>query len=75
MLQKDLAAHGIKVGIYRVRKIRKKLGLKCKQVKKSKVTTGLRHNLPVMDNLFGQKFEATAPNRIWVFDIKYISIN
>lgn len=27
-LQKDLAEHGVNVGIYRVRKIRKKLGIK-----------------------------------------------
>lgn len=68
-----MAAHGVEVGIYRVRKIRKKLGLKCKQVKKFKVTTDSRHNLPVADNLLNQKFEATAPNRIWVSDITYIS--
>lgn len=72
-LQKDLAAHGVEVGVYRVRKIRKKLGLKCKQVKRFKITTDSRHNLPVADNLLDQKFEATAPNRIWVSDITYIS--
>src|SRR3989339_433436 len=72
-LQKDLASHGVEAGIYRVRKIRKKLGLKCNQVKKFKVTTDSRHNLPVAQNLLDQKFEATAPNRIWVSDITYIS--
>lgn len=72
-LQKDLAAHGVEAGIYRIRKIRKKLGLKCKQVKRFKVTTDSRHNLPVAENLLDQKFEATAPNRTWVSDITYIS--
>lgn len=72
-LQKDLAEHGVKIGVYRVRKIRKKLGIKCKQTKKFKVTTDSKHNLPVADNLLNQKFETTAPNRIWVSDITYIS--
>ncbi len=71
-LQKDLADHGVQVGLYRIRKIRKKLGLRCKQTKRFKVTTDSRHNLPVADNLVNQKFEATAPNRVWVSDITYI---
>ncbi|WP_435547977.1 IS3 family transposase, partial [Desulfobacterium sp. N47] len=72
-LQKDLSEHGVKIGIYRVRKIRKKLGIKCKQTKKFKVTTDSKHNLPVADNLLNQKFETTSPSRIWVSDITYIS--
>lgn len=47
-LQYDLAAHGIKVGICR---IRKKLGIRCKQIKKFKVTTDSKHKLPVAENL------------------------
>lgn len=71
-LQKDLSEHGVKIGVYRVRKIRKKLGIKCKQTKKFKVTTDSKHNLPVADNLLNQKFETTAPSRIWLSDITYI---
>ncbi|MBA3034922.1 MAG: hypothetical protein FP814_00350 [Desulfobacterium sp.] len=65
----------MKVGIYRVRKIRKKLGINCKQTKKFKVTTDSKHNLPVANNLLNQKFETTAPNRVWVSDITYIPTN
>jgi transposase InsO family protein len=71
-LQQDLAAHGIKVGIYRIRKIRKKLEIRCKQIKKFKATTNSKHTLPVAENLLEQKFEAEAPNQIWVSDITYI---
>jgi len=71
-LQKDMADHGVQVGVYRVRKLRKKLGLRCKQTKKFKATTDSEHKLPVADNLLEQKFEATAPNRVWVSDITYI---
>jgi transposase InsO family protein len=72
-LQQDLAAHGVKVGICRIRKIRKKLGIRCKQIKKFKATTDSQHTLPVAANLLEQKFEASAPNEIWVSDITYIS--
>lgn len=69
-LQKDLAAHGVKVGILR---IRKKLGIRCKQVKKFKTTTDSNHALPVADNLLGQDFTVEAPNVAWVSDITYIA--
>lgn len=71
-LQKELLSNGIKTGICRIRRIRKKLGLYCKQKKKFKATTDSRHNLPVADNLLKQRFETIAPNRVWVTDITYI---
>jgi putative transposase len=71
-LQQDLAAHGIKVSICRIRRIRKKLGIRCKQVKKFKATTNSKHTLPVADNLLEQNFETLSPNRTWVSDITYI---
>ena len=71
-LQRDLAEHGVKVGICRIRRIRKKLGIRCKQIRKFKATTDSKHTLPVAENLLNQQFEATAPNQIWVTDITYI---
>jgi putative transposase len=71
-LQSDLAARGVKVGISRIRRIRKKLGIRCKQVKKFKATTDSRHALPVAENLLEQQFSATAPNQVWVSDLTYI---
>ena len=72
-LQSDLADHGIRVGVDRIKRIRKKLGLHCKQKRKFKVTTDSRHNLPVAPNLLERNFFVTAPNRVWVSDITYIS--
>jgi putative transposase len=71
-LQADLAAHGVKVGVLRIRRIRKKLGLRCKQVKKFKATTDSNHTRPVAENLLGQQFSATAPNQVWVSDLSYM---
>lgn len=42
-LQKDLATHDVHVGISRIRRIRKKLGIRCKQGKKFKATTDSSH--------------------------------
>ena len=72
-LQEDLAAHGVKIGVLRIRRIRKKLGIRCKQVKKFKATTDSRHALPVAENLLDRKFTVEAPSEAWVSDITYIS--
>jgi transposase InsO family protein len=74
-LQHELAEHGVKVGIWRLMRIRRKLGLRCKQKKKFKVTTDSRHKLPVAKNLLGHEFKVYAPNRVWVSDITYIPTN
>ena len=37
-LQRDLLEHGIQVGICRIKRIRRKLGIRCKQKRKFKAT-------------------------------------
>ncbi len=71
-LQHELKEQGVEVGICRIRRIRKKLGLRCKQKRKFKATTDSKHALPVAESLLNQQFEATAPNEIWLSDITYI---
>jgi transposase InsO family protein len=71
-LQHELKEHGVEIGVCRIRRIRKKLGIRCKQKRKFKATTDSRHTLPVAQNLLNQHFEATAPNTIWLSDITYI---
>jgi len=71
-LQNDMAEHGIHAGVCRIRRIRKKLGIRCKQVKKFKATTDSGHNLPVTENILKQNFEVKEPNKVWVSDITYI---
>ena len=38
-LQRDLAEHGVRVGICRIKRIRKKLGIRCRQKRRFKATT------------------------------------
>jgi len=71
-LQHELAEHGIRVGIWRIKRIRKKLGLRCRQKGRFRVTTDSRHQLPVADNLLGQQFNVDEPSTVWVSDITYV---
>lgn len=71
-LQHDLAKHGVRVGICRIKRIRKKLGIRCKQKRRFKATTDSRHRLPVAENLLGQEFKVYRPNAVWVSDITYV---
>ena len=71
-LQYDLAANGVRVGIMRIRRIRKKLGIRCKQIRKFRATTDSKHALPVAENLLDQNFTVEAPNETWVSDITYV---
>lgn len=71
-LQQELKGQGVSVGICRIRRIRKKLGIRCKQRRKFKATTDSKHAFPVAENLLNQQFGATRPNEVWVSDITYI---
>ena len=71
-LQYDLAEYGIQVGICRIKRIRRKLGIRCKQKRKFKATTDSKHTLPVAENILGQQFEVTEPNKVWTSDITYV---
>ena len=71
-LQHELAEHGMRVGICRLKRLRRKLGIRCRQKRKFKATTDSRHKLPVAQNLLGQRFNVYAPNKVWVSDITYV---
>ena len=71
-LQRELAEDGIRVGICRIKRIKRKLGLRCKQKRKFKATTDSRHKLPVAENLLKQQFKVYEPNAVWVSDITYV---
>jgi putative transposase len=67
-----LAIDGLDVGLNRIKRLRCKHGIRCKQKRKFKATTDSKHKMPVAPNLLNQKFEVPKPNQIWVADITYI---
>jgi putative transposase len=72
-LQVELQDEGFEVGRDRVARLRRELGIGCKQKRKFKATTQSKHDLPVAENVLEQRFEATAPNEVWHTDITYVA--
>jgi putative transposase len=71
-LQPELADDGFVAGRDRIARLRKELGLRCKQKRKFIATTNSNHGLSVAENLLNQQFTPTVPNQVWVTDITYI---
>lgn len=71
-LQTELKAEGVEVSRDRIARLRRELGIFCKQKRKFKATTPSQHDLPVAENLLGQCFQAAAPNEVWHTDITYV---
>jgi putative transposase len=71
-LQPELADDGFVAGRDRIERLRRELGLRCKQKRKFKATTNSNHDLPVAENVLNQTFAPTVPNQVWVTDITYI---
>jgi len=74
-LQEELADNGVQVGVCRVKRLRRELGIGCRQKRKFKATTNSNHSMPVAENLLAQNFVADAPGRVWLTDITYIPTN
>ena len=62
-LQQDLRDHGVQVGVHRIKRIRRKLDLRCEQKRKFRQTTDSRHDLPVAPDLLERNFQMSEPNR------------
>ena len=62
-LQRDLAEHGVRVGIGRIKRIRKKFGIRCKQKRRFKATTQSRHRLSVAENVWASSERSTGPTQ------------
>ena len=62
-LQAELAAEGFYAGRDRIGRLRREMGLSCKQKRKLKATTHSSHSLPVAENLLGQVFCPLDPTK------------
>jgi len=72
-MKPELATQGFEAGRDRITRLRRELGLRCKQKRNFKATTNSNHDLPVAENLLDQTFAPTRPNEAWVTDITYIA--
>jgi len=73
-VEKELRQKGRCHGRNRVARLMKEQGLCGRQKGRYRVqTTDSNHDHPIASNLLAQAPKATAPNRLWVADIKYVS--
>lgn len=67
-LQAERREDGFPAEIGRLKRLRKKLGLRCTQVRRFTTTMDSTHALPVAANVLAQTFAARRPNETWVTD-------
>ena len=65
----ELNETGVEVGRHRVARLMREHGLQARRPKRYRNTTDSEHSLPVAPNLLERRFDAEAPNRVWVADI------
>jgi transposase InsO family protein len=71
-LIKALQAEGVHMGLFKICKLMKKLGLVATWKRKFTHTTNSKHDLPVAPNLLDRQFNPPNGNKAWVADITYI---
>jgi transposase InsO family protein len=71
-VHRELRARGQHVGRKRVARLMRRQGLRARVPRRFRTTTDSRHTLPIAPNILARRFEAAAPNRVWVTDITYL---
>jgi putative transposase len=72
-LRTELSEMGFPRSLAPVKRLRARLGLRCRHKRRFVRTTDGNHTLPIAPNLLEQRFnETTAPNQVWVSDITYV---
>lgn len=71
-LRTAVASRGVVIGIYRLRRLMRKHGLRSVWKRKFVHTTDSKHALPISPNVLNRQFNPTRPNQAWVADITYI---
>ena len=69
---RDLHDLSYRVSRKRVARLMRAEGLTARPVRRWRVTTDSRHALAIAPNLVARKFNADAPNRVWVTDMTYV---
>ena len=72
-LTAELRAEGFRVNAKRVHRLMRREGLRGRTARRFVRTTDSRHSFALAPNVLGQKFVASAPDRVWLADITYVS--
>ena len=71
-LRTAVAARGVVMGIYRLRRLMRQHGLRSAWKRKFVHTTDSKHALAISPNVLDRQFNPSRPNQAWVADITYI---
>lgn len=71
-VHRDLVALSQRISRKRVARLMRKEGLSARFVRRWRATTDSQHGLPVAPNVVARRFNADAPNRVWVTDMTYV---
>ena len=72
-LTADLRAAGFRVNHKRVHRLMRREGLHARAPRRFVRTTDSRHGFALAPNVLDQRFEAPAPDRVWLADITYVA--
>jgi putative transposase len=68
-----LRGKGVRVGKKRVERLMREDGIKAHQKRRFRRTTDSNHTHPIASNVLDRQFTVSAPNKVWVTDVTYIS--
>ena len=71
-IQAALRREGHVLGMHRLRRLMREMGLQGRLRRRYRRTTDSNHSLPIAPNTLDRAFTQDAPNRVWVSDITYI---
>lgn len=69
----ELHAQGVCCARKRVARLMRQQALVARQRRRTVRTTDSAHHQPLAPNLLERRFEASAPNQVWVADISYVA--
>lgn len=72
-IHRDLQAEGRRHGAKRIARLMRAAGIRAKTPRRFRTTTQSDHAYPVAPNVLDRHFGPTAPDRVWVGDITYLS--